>query len=150
MIPYDSNWHYNPNKVYDACVKRLFKDRLHKAEENHIVFARRGKSDRNNALLNELNKAKQNFETTHSRQVVTKLLVYSNYPSQEPCLQIIDYYVWALQRLYERGEERYFQFAEPKFERIIDLDDKSQNDYGTYYDKRNPLAWAKIKDSLEG
>ena len=40
----------NQDDIYDDLVKRLFKDRLHKASANHIVFARRGKTPREEAL----------------------------------------------------------------------------------------------------
>jgi hypothetical protein len=36
-----------PDLIYDELVERVCKDRLHKAEEHRIVFARRGKADRN-------------------------------------------------------------------------------------------------------
>ncbi len=146
----DPTWRYDENKVYDACVKRLFKDRLHSSPMNHIVFARRGKSLRNEALTQALLKAKQNFEKTKGKIVTSGHEVISQYPSNEPGLQVIDYFLWALQRLYEKHEERFFFFVQDKFERIIDLDDKREKDYGIYYDRRNPLTALKIKNSLEG
>lgn len=147
---FDQNWRYSADKIYDSCVKRLFKDRLHIATENYITFARRGKSIRNTALLQALNKAVENFEKKSGREISTMLNVISNYPSNEPCLQIADYALWALQRLYERHEERYFDYIRNKFIRIIDLDDKREKDYGVYYDERNQLTADKIKNSLLG
>ncbi len=146
----DKTWRYSQNKIYDSCVKRVFKDRLHSAEENHVTFARRGKSDRNKTLFNELLKATTNFEKTSGKVVSSSHKVASNYPSNEPCLQIIDYCLWALQRLYERYEGRYFNYLKEKFIRIIDLDDKRFREYGLYYDKKNELTVDKIKDSLTG
>lgn len=146
----DETWRYNQNEIYDSCVKRVFKDRLHSAKENHITFARRGKSDRNKSLNQELNKAISNFEKSTGKIVNSSHFVSSNYPSNEPCLQIIDYFLWALQRLYERHEERYFTYLKDKFIRIIDLDDKREKSYGVYFDERNELTLEKIKDSLEG
>lgn len=147
---FDSNWRYSDEKIYDSCVKRLFKDRLHIANDNFITFARRGKSIRNVALLHALNKAKENFEKKSGKEVSTSLHVISNYPSNEPCLQVADYCLWALQRLYERHEERFFDFIRNKFKRIIDLDDKREKGYGIYYDENNQLTADKIKNSLLG
>ncbi|MGR3179311.1 MAG: DUF3800 domain-containing protein [Candidatus Anammoxibacter sp.] len=146
----DCSWLYNQNKIYDSCVKRLFKDRLHSSDVNHITFARRGKSDRNKILTEELNKAKSNFKKTYGKPVISITKVASNYPSNESCLQITDYCLWALQRLYERDQERYFDYLRDKFIRVIDLDDKRFNGYGVYYDRRNELTIEKIKDSLTG
>lgn len=147
---YNSSWKYNPNEVYDSCVKRLFKDRLHIAENNYITFSRRGKSERNIALELALNKARDNFSRKYGKDITTLFHVASNYPSHEPILQIIDYCLWALQRLYERFEDRYFDYVKGKYHRIIDVDDKREKIYGVYYDKRNLLTADKIKNSLLG
>ncbi len=146
----DTTWRYSQNKIYDDCVKRVFKDRLHSAEENHVTFARRGKSDRNKTLFIELSKAITNFEKTSGTVVNSSHKVASNYPSNESFLQIIDYCLWALQRLYERHEDRYFNYLKEKFLRAIDIDDKRSKEYGVYYDQRNELTVDKIKDSLAG
>ena len=37
-------------------------------------------------------------------------------------LQACDYLLWALQRFYERTEERYLHAMLPKFVRVLDLD----------------------------
>lgn len=146
----DIDWHYNENKIYDACIKRLFKDRLHMSQENHVTFARRGKSARNQALQEALSKAIVNFERSSGKTVETSIRVISNVPSHEPCLQVADYCLWALQRIYERHEDRFFSHVQTLFRRIIDLDDKRFKDYGVYYDEKNILALDKIKDSLKG
>ena len=146
---FDSDWRYSDNKIYDACVKRLFKDRLHSAKVNHVMFARRGTSPRNEALTQALIQAKSNFEKSQGVAIDTTLQIASNHSSNEPALQIIDYGLWALQRLYEKHESRYFDFLKGKFSRIIDLDDKRLKDYGVYYDENNPLTVDKIKDSLK-
>ena len=147
---FDSDWRYSADKIYDACVKRLFKDRLHQAEKNHIIFARRGKTLRNTALTHALQRAKYNFKKDHFMEGDSDDHIDSNYPSHEPLLQVIDYGLWALQRLYERLEMRYFDFIKNKFVRIMDLDDKREKDYGVYYDERNVLTAEKIKNSLKG
>ncbi|MBU0505074.1 MAG: DUF3800 domain-containing protein [bacterium] len=147
---YDIDWRYSGDKLYDACVKRLFKDRLHLSEKAYVTFARRGKSARNKTLKAELEKAQQNFQKTYKKETVTDITVSSNYPSHDSCLQVIDYYLWALQRLYERHDQRYFDFVKDKFRRIIDVDDKRFKEYGVYYDERNFLTADKIKDSLKG
>lgn len=41
-----SEYRYRENDVYDGLVARLFRDRLHKAADHAITFARRGSSDR--------------------------------------------------------------------------------------------------------
>jgi len=73
---YYNGWKYNQNKIYDSCVKRIFKDRLHSVEKNQITFARRGKSDRNKILTQELNKAAANFEKTFKKVACVQLVLF--------------------------------------------------------------------------
>lgn len=141
---------YDQNELYDDCVKRIFKDRLHLSRENYITFARRGNSNRTHSLETALSRAMQNFENKTGKKMATQFNVASNYPSNEPCLQIVDYFLWALQRAYEKHEDRWLNYTQDKIRRVIDLDDKRNNGYGEYYDKGNPLALEKIKDSLKG
>ena len=126
-------------------VKRLFRDKLHKADENEIVFARRGKSKRRLALEGSIEKAKKNFEKRWDRSSDKPTVIRSKFPWAAPGLQVIDYYLWALQRLYERGEARYFNLLRPGYRLVVDLDDKRNNDYGEYYNNSNPLGPEKIK-----
>lgn len=147
---FDPDWKYNENLIYDSCVKRVFKDRLHSSPTNFITFSRRGKTLRNQALSIALSKAVQNFENTHNKKIETSFHVSSNFPSDDACLQIIDYCLWALQRMYEKNEDRHYNFLKEKFIRIIDLDDKRLKQYGAYYDKNNSLTLDKISDSLQG
>ncbi len=53
-----------------------------------------------------INKSAANFEKIFKKVVNSSHIVASNYPSNEPCLQVIDYFLWSLQRLYERYEDR--------------------------------------------
>jgi len=131
------------NAIYDDLVKRLFRNLLHKAEENRIVFARRGKNSRRAALENSIRKAQGNFERKWHRPSDRPTSITSEYSFASPGLQIVDYYLWALQRLYERSEDRYFNLLASGYRLIIDLDDKRLKPYGEYYSDANPLTLAK-------
>ncbi|MCK4340343.1 MAG: DUF3800 domain-containing protein [Phycisphaerae bacterium] len=133
------------NDIYDNLVKRLFKNLLHKAEENRIVFARRGKSERQEALESAIAKAKRNFEATWKIPSDRPAVVESAYPSERAGLQVIDYYLWALQRLYERAEVRFFNMLADDFRLIMDLDDMRHKPYGEWYSDHNRLEMQKIK-----
>ncbi len=146
----NTEWRYNGNKLYDGCVKRLFENRLHLASTNIVTFARRGKSPRNEALSTALTQARERFERDSGRIVSSVNHVVANYPSHEPALQIIDYGLWALQRLYERHEERFFDFIRDKFTFILDVDDKRENERGVDYNDGSMLTVEKIKNSLKG
>ena len=133
----------SPNDVYDDLVKRLFKNLLHQGETNEICFARRGKTDRQVALEHAIERAKANFRSTWKTDVDRPTQVRSSVPSQEAGLQIVDYFLWALQRFYERDEDRYFLGLANRFRLIMDQDDTRLAPYGRWYTQRDPLTKEK-------
>jgi hypothetical protein len=133
------------NDAYDDLVKRLFKNSLHTAQKNHIVFAQRGKSARQQALEKAIRRAKANFEKKTGISSDSETTISSGYPSQYTGLQVIDYYLCALQRMYERGEDRFFHLLAPAYRLIMDLDDTRNKPYGEWYSDRNPLDLKRIK-----
>lgn len=133
------------NTIYDDLVMRLFRNLLHKADKNHIVFAKRGNSHRQIPLESAINKAKLNFEKKFDKKITQPTIVESALPNQFVGLQIVDYYLWALQRMYEKSDPRYFEFVHKSFCLVIDLDDKRHKEYGEYYHERNCLTAEKMK-----
>ena len=133
------------NHVYDDMIKRLFRNLLHKADENRIVFSRRGKSERYSALLAAIHKARKNFERKWGKRGDRPTTIRSLHAWADPGLQVIDYYLWALQRLYERAEDRFFELLRPGYRLIMDLDDKRNRGYGEWYSDSNPLEPRKTK-----
>jgi len=134
----------NPDSIYDDMIKRLFKTGLHTAEKNLIVFARRGKV-RRRALQYAIKRAKDNFEITTGIRSDSATKIISAYPSQYAGLQVIDYYLWALQRMFERGEDRFFRLLAKGYRLIMDLNDTRNKPYGEWYSDSNPLKLEKIK-----
>ena len=136
---------WRADEVYDDLVKRIFRDVLHKADENAIVVARRGKSDRINALTEAIVRAQRNFSRKHGLPSDKPTHIQVDVPSNQDGLQATDYCLWALQRLYERREGRYFNYLASKFRLVMDLDDKRNKAYGEYYSDSNPLEVGKIE-----
>lgn len=133
------------NDIYDDLVKRLFKNLLHMGDFNEICFARRGKTDRQAALSAAIARAKQNFRRSWKSDADQPTSIRSSVPSQDPGLQVIDYYLWAVQRLYERAEDRYFATVANDYRLIMDLDDTRTAPYGRYYSAKDPLDLSKVK-----
>lgn len=137
---------WNPDTLYDDMVKTLFKRSLHKADENYICFARRGKSGREKALARAIERAKANFQRDTGIVSESPTQICSAIPSEQPGLQAVDYFLWAIQRMYERGEDRFFRYLSAHCSLIMDFDDKrSGKSYGTWYSDMNPLTLEKIK-----
>jgi hypothetical protein len=136
----DANYRYTPNELYDYLVRRLFRDRLHTSDDYQIHFARRGSSDRTDALKIALRAAKEKFaERYHQPVVDTQIKVIPANSKDIPALQVVDYFLWSLQRLYERKEERYLSLLWPSFRVVVDIDDTRQAQYGVYYSQKHPL-----------
>jgi hypothetical protein len=142
-------YRYHPNELYDLMVRRLFLDRLHKEDAYEIVFAQRGSSDRTAALTLALQTARQRFAEKHGVTSSARTAVAAASSHQSPGLQAVDYLLWALQRLYERGEERYVALMWPLFRLVHDVDDTRRTQYGVYYTKRTPLTLSAIKRAPE-
>lgn len=143
----DSAYRYHPNELYDLTVRMLFKQHLHKEDHYRITFARRGKSDRTKALVDQLEKTRMRFLEQHRLEREPELAIVPAYPWQEPCLQLADYCLWALQRCYERHEDRFLQSIWPKVSLVHDVDAPSPKDYGVYLTRRTrPPDPDKIKD----
>jgi hypothetical protein len=131
--------------IYDDLVTALFQNRLHLPHETHIVFARRGKSDRNVALTKAIELAKYRFEMKWRKGIDRPTYISSSTPSETLSLQVVDYYLWALQRLLERGESRYFNYLASAYRLVIDRDDTRRTNSGEYYTaSRNPLTSEKL------
>lgn len=135
----DADYKYHPNELYDLTTRMLFKHRLHKHSAYRITFARRGKSDRTQALKDQLTKARERFTQEHARDLEeAHMEICPSYPWQSTCLQIADYALWALQRCYEKGEDRFLRALWPKVSLIHDVDDPSGNKgYGSYLTRKS-------------
>lgn len=131
--------------VYDSLCTRLFRDILHKAESNRVVFARRGKADRAESLASVIERAQRNFRIKWGHRPDRPTTTSSASPSESAGLQVVDYCLWALQRMIERGEDRFFGLLAPRFRLIMDLDDIRNRPYGEWYNPANPLTLEKMK-----
>lgn len=139
------DYRYHPNELYDYLTRRLFKNLLHKDGGYEIVFAKRGASDRTAALQAALEKARQRFVQQWSIAADAPIRVLSSTPPQHAGLQAADYFTWALQRLYEKGEDRYLNYLWGSVHLVQDIDDKRAAGYGVYYTQKKPLTAAALE-----
>ncbi|MBA4379526.1 MAG: hypothetical protein C0393_02370 [Anaerolinea sp.] len=138
-------YRYHPNELYDYLVRRLFKNLLHKDSGYEIVFSERGKSDRTEALMQAIETARQRFARQWGINSAATVNVLARTPQQDAGLQAVDYFTWALQRLYEKGEDRYLSYLWPAVHLVQDIDDKRQAGYGMYYTQKKPLDAAALE-----
>lgn len=140
----NSAYRYHPNELYDYLVRRLFKNLLHKDGGYEIVFSKRGKADRTTALNQALEAARERFASQWNMRNVAPVHVSADIPDNRAGLQAVDYFTWALQRLYERDEDRYLTYLWSSVHLVHDIDDKRKTGYGVYYTQKKPLNAAAL------
>ena len=145
----DPDYRYNANELYDYLVRRLFRERLHKYDDYRVHFARRGKADRTAALRKALEAARRGFAEQHGVNTDASIEVIPCWPARCPGVQVADYFLWALQRLYERGEERFVELLWRAFRLVHDMDDTREARYGVCYTQEKPLNAAAV-EGLQG
>lgn len=140
----DSTYRYNPNELYDFLTRRLFKNSLHVASEYDVCYAIRGNKPRTEMFGQSLLIAQNRFLEEKGMENQSTIKITPKYSRHEPCLQAADYFLWALQRMYEMRDERYFTYLSRQGKLVIDIDDTRKSGYGEYYDDRNPLTIDKL------
>ena len=146
----DPDFRYHPNELYDYLVRRLFREKLHRSSRFEIFFSKRGRVDRTAALREALETTRSRFAEQHNLQSEASLHVTEIAPKEQAGLQAVDYFVWALQRLYERHEDRFVTYLWPAFRVVQDVHDRRKVGYGMYYTQKRPLnaaalAWRQNK-----
>jgi hypothetical protein len=131
----------NKDRFYDDLVSRLFENQLHRAETNKIVFSRRGNKMQQHRMREAIKWGIQRFQKKWGIDVRTELHVETRLSSEDFVLQAADYANWAVQRAFERGEMRYFDFLREKYELIYDVFDTANYKCGgNFYDRlKNPF-----------
>lgn len=133
-------------EIYHDMIERLLERSQHTASRNEFIFAKRGKTFTTNSLKMALAEARSNFEKTTGIKGHDNHVIKAEKPESHIGLQVVDYALWALQRLYERHEDYYFNKVANKFSLVMDIDDKRHKEYGSWYTRQNnKLSLEKIK-----
>ncbi len=140
---FQTTFHGKEERFYDHLVSRLFQNVLHRHTENHVYFAKRGSSARQEPLAAAIRSGVNAFEQRYQTQVQTKINVSAQTPVGEPCLQVVDYLNWAVYRAFVKGEMRYYRFIEPKVSLLVDLYDH-ENYPNNWYTHERPFDIKKV------
>lgn len=127
-------------EFYADLLSHLLKDKA-KYDKLVINIAERGSSTGNNNLENALQQAHDRHQnhrgTTYDADIKFNVQKYSS----EPILAVTDYALWTVQRVFEKGETRFYDVLVDKLPTIIDLYDTSKYDgWKNYYGPKNPLT----------
>jgi len=156
---------------YADILSHLLKNKLHQGKRLVLNIAEKGTSTKNQNLELALEKAKERFAKKlnqqsikeakdilevidlsfmHRKDVKAGIVFNVTNPLQEPLLNIADYVCWAVQRLFEKGETRYYDFVKEKVSLVVDIYDSAKyKDFKNYYSPKHPLtAENKISPQL--
>ncbi len=127
---------------YADLLSHLLKDKLHKYPKIALNIAERANSTAINNLENGLKIAQQRSDKKFlEKEKATKVSFTVHKFQDDPLLSVADYLCWAVQRVFERGEMRFYDFMQDKFSLIVDLYDRENYEKGkNYYNARNPLT----------
>ena len=132
----------NEAEFYADLLSHLLKNKFEIGGKLILNIAERGKSTKNHNLEIAVNTAQKRFNITKpDKEISTQIVFNVQNPTKEPLLCISDYICWAVQRVFERGETRYYNFIEDKISLVIDLYDSSKYENNqNYYNHRNKLT----------
>lgn len=133
----------NENKFYDDLVSKLFENKLHTSSINEIYFAVRGSRVRQQPLERAIEKAVKNFELKWGVRIAGKINIYPQSPLGEPCLQVVDYVNWAVQRAFIKRDMRFYKFIENKISYLVDIYDTDKYPKN-FYSRTNKFDIDKI------
>ena len=110
------------HELYDHLTAHLFNRFGAFGTEREVTFAVRGTKPRTAALKAVLDDIERGFVSDFGFAPHGHTNIHSSFPSKSVGLQACDYLLWALQRFYERAEERYLRALWPQFAHVLDLD----------------------------
>ena len=134
--------HNQESEFYADLLSHLIKNKLKMGHRLVLNIASRGASTRNTNLSFALEKAVERFDKRWSEQEIRSTVVFNvQTPRTEPLLCVADYLCWAVQRVFERGEMRHYEFIREKISLVVDLYDSEKYQGGkNYYTRENPLT----------
>ena len=145
---------------YADLLSHLLKNKMEGEEKLVLNIAERGRSTKNNNLLLALEKAKERVAENINKKSaageskpITRHDIKTNvafnvlFPTQDPLLNVADYFCWAVQRVFEKGEMRFYDYLLQQVSLVVDLYDRENfAGWKNYYNPKNPLT-AKNKIS---
>lgn len=135
----EAGYRYNGDELYDTLVEELFRRYHPFADELNICFAKRGNKTRTHAFRAAIQRAEERFEHDFGTRRSETVSIVASTPPESCGLQAVDYFLWALQRYYERNEDRYVELIWDKVIEIEDMDRIEAGRKGVVYNKKRRL-----------
>jgi hypothetical protein len=133
----------NCSKLYEYMIEKLFENRLHIYKEIDLYFSKMGNITRESNMKNALEKAKETFNLKWKNKESSDIKIFIQEPSQIMPLQVIDYIIWTINKVYEKNDMRFYNYIKDKIGLIHDIMDTKKYP-NNYYSEKNQLDIKKI------
>jgi hypothetical protein len=132
----------NESEFYADLLSHLLKNKLKLGQRQVINIAERGKTTRNHVLELAMTKARERFAKKSDAANISSEVVFNvQNPRTEPLLCVPDYLAWTVQRVFERGETRHYDFMRERISLVMDLyDAEKYAGSRNYYTPKRPLT----------
>ncbi len=139
---YEKKHNGKGNEFYADLLSHLLKNKLNASDKIVLNIARRKNSTEYNNLQLALQKATaRHHNKTNGKEAITKVVFNVQSFTAEPLFAVADYCCWAVQRVFEKGETRFYDYIQDKISLVVDLyDSEKYKGNLNYYTKKNPLT----------
>ena len=134
---------FNQKKIYKYLVSKLLENRLHLYRKIDLYFSAMGSTVRQATMQDAVHDAIDAFNEKWNAENDNEIRVFIQQSSEIPLLQAADYLLWTIQRAYERGDFRYYNYLKDKICLVHDVFDFKKYPKN-YYSSKNPLSKEKI------
>ncbi len=135
-------------EFYADILSHLLKNKMVSGHKFVLHVSRRANSTSNRNLQNALSKAHGRASRRHAQNHLTSEVVFDIQTHlTEPILNVADYLCWSVQRVFERGETRYYDFIQDKISLVVDVYDEAGYKGSRNYYRKNHLLTADNKIS---
>ncbi len=128
-------------EFYADLLSHLLHDKLNEHPRLVLNLAERKKCTTHQNLAKGLERALSSAKSKNfGVKLDCKVVFNVQQPTTEPLLNLADYFCWAIQRVFERGEMRYYNFIKDKIRLIHDIYDFEKGKIGEIYGQERPLT----------
>lgn len=138
---FNQRHHGNAEEFYADILSHLLKNKFQKYDRLVLNVAERGKSTSNANLMKSLKIATSRYlKKPNSKPPRCKMAFNIQTPTREPLLNLADYCCWAVQRVFERGETRFYEHLIDRISLVVDLYDSDGYGFSSnHYKAAHPL-----------
>jgi hypothetical protein len=141
----DPAYKFHERDLYETLTRELFGRLRQNDEVVNLLFASRGNITRNDTLRESLKQAEDFFAAKFGFRRKHELNVEAKGSREDECLQACDYFMWALQRHFEREESGFIEMLWEQVGEVVDLDVEHDGKRGLAFGPKRPIADAGAK-----